>query len=97
MNKLNFTQENIAALPTPKDKRAVYHDSGARKSVPGLGVVVQPTSTRSFFWVKKVNFETVRLTIGKSGVYSVEQARAEATRQARGDNFSQDTPRATFP
>jgi hypothetical protein len=48
--KLNFTKRSIEALKSPKEKRAMYHDMQVR----GLGVLVQPTGHRSFFWFRKV-------------------------------------------
>jgi integrase len=73
--KINFTKRTIAALPTPETERAIYHDSDTR----GLGVLVQPTGYRSFFWFRKVDGRAKWKTIGAFPDISVEQARARAS------------------
>jgi integrase len=73
--KINFTKRTIAALATPDAERVIYHDSDTR----GLGVLVQPTGYRSFFWFRKVDGRAKWKTIGAFPDMSVEQARARAS------------------
>jgi hypothetical protein len=73
--KINFTKRSIEALPTPKEERAIYHDTQVR----GLGVLVQPTGYRSFFWFRKVDGRAKWKTIGAFPDMTVEQARARAS------------------
>jgi integrase len=73
--KINFTKRSIEALPTPREERAIYHDTQVR----GLGVLVQPTGYRSFFWFRKVDGRAKWKTIGAFPDMTVEQARARAS------------------
>ncbi len=75
MRRLNLTKHGIESLPTPKaGKRASYRDS--RES--GLGVMVQPTGNRVFFWFRKVRGRRTWKTIGGFPDLTVEQARVKA-------------------
>jgi integrase len=67
----NFTKRSLEALPTPKTKRVTYHDSQTR----GLGLLVQPSGHRSFFWFRKVQGYPTWKTIGAFPDLTVEQAR----------------------
>lgn len=71
---INFTKKDLAALPTPTEKRAVWHDTKVR----GLGLLVQPTGHKSFFWFRKVNGDPTWRTIGDFPDLSIEQARESA-------------------
>jgi integrase len=72
---LNLTKHAIAALPTPKaGKRVGYHDT----RVPGLGVVVQDTGNRMFFWFRKVRGRRTWKTLGNFPDLTIEQARDKA-------------------
>ena len=73
--RLNLTKKLIQALPLPKEKRAITYDSQTR----GLGVMVQPTGHKSFFWFRKVQGYPTWQTIGSFPDLSVEQARARAS------------------
>jgi integrase len=72
--KFNFTKRSIEALPNPKTERVIFRDTGVR----GLGLLVQPTGYRSFFWFRKVRSTPAWKTIGPFPDLSVEQARAKA-------------------
>jgi integrase len=74
--KLNLTKRSVESLKTPKEKRATYYDSQVR----GLGVLVQPTGHRSFFWFRKVRGRPTWRTIGAFPDWTVEQARLEANK-----------------
>lgn len=72
--KINFTKKAIEALLLPIEKRVIYHDS----QVPELGLMIQPTGHRSFFWFRKVNGTPTWKTIGPVQELSLEQARDKA-------------------
>ena len=78
--RINFTKRTLETLPIPKEKRAVWHDANTR----GLGLLVQPTGHKSFFWFRKVNGAPTWQTIGAFPDLSVEQARSSA------DQFNSD-------
>jgi len=73
--RFSFTKRAIEALPAPAAKRATYYDAQVR----GLGVLVQPTGHRAFFWFRKVQGYPKWRTIGRFPDLSVEQARARAS------------------
>lgn len=73
-DRINFTKKTLETLPTPRDRRAVWHDTQTR----GLGLLVQPTGRMSFFWFRKVDGEPTWKTIGEFPALSIEQARASA-------------------
>lgn len=72
--KINFTKKALDALPVPKYKRAIYYDKQTR----GLGLLMQPTGRRSFFWFRKVRGYPMWKTIGPFPDLSIEQARESA-------------------
>ena len=74
-DRLNFTKKAVEALPIPRERREMHYDSQTR----GLGVMVQPTSHRSFFWFRKVRGRPTWQTIGDFPDLSVENARARAS------------------
>lgn len=74
-SRFNFTKKSIEALPTPTEKRAAYRDTTTR----GLGLLVQPTGYKSFYWFRKVRGYPTWQTIGAYPDLTVEQARAKAS------------------
>ena len=74
-NKLNFTQQRIADLPTPDKGRIDYHDSGC----PKLTCRVSSTSTKSFVLLKWNGKTTQRVTLGRFPDITVAHARKLAT------------------
>jgi integrase len=78
--RLNFTLRALEAKPTPEKKRSLYRDT----QVPELGLMIQPTGHRSFFWYRKVNGQPTWKTLGKFEDLSLEQAR-DAARQLSND------------
>jgi integrase len=72
--KLSFTKKGLEALPTPTDKRAVYHDTKTR----GLGLLMRPTGHKSFFWFRRVNGDPTWKTIGDFPDLTFDQARESA-------------------
>jgi len=71
---LNLTKHAIAGLPTDRESRVAYHDA----RVPGLGVMVQPTGNRVFFWFRKLRGRRTWKTLGEFPAMTVEQARDKA-------------------
>lgn len=75
MSRINLGKKIIEALPTPRDgKRAAYTDT----RVPGLGVMVQPTGNKVYFWFRKIRGRRTWKTLGEFPAMSVEQARDKA-------------------
>jgi integrase len=79
MPSIDFTKTALEKLPTPADKRAIWHDS-SKKSVNGMGLLIQPNNGRKkFFWYKKVNGEPTWQTLGEFGQgMTLEEAREKA-------------------
>ena len=73
---LNFDKRKLEGLPTPAGKRVIYHDT----RIPGLGIMVQPSGHRSFFWFRKINGRPTWKTIGTFPDLTVEFARKEANK-----------------
>ncbi len=71
--RFNFRKKSLEALTPPKEKRAVFYDV-----TRGLGLLVQPTGHKSFFWFRKVNGDPTWKTIGEFPDLTIEQARAKA-------------------
>lgn len=74
MNQFNFTIRSVEALPA-KGTRAVYRD----RRVSGLGLVIQVSGVKSFFWQRKVNGYPRWETIGQYPDLTIDQARDKAT------------------
>lgn len=72
--RLNFTKRAIEQLTTPPENRAVYYDSQSR----GLGLMIQRSGHRAFFWFRKVHGRPTWKTIGPFPDLTIEQARARA-------------------
>lgn len=72
--RLNLTKKSIEAMRARGEKSARFYDTQTR----GLGVMVQPTGHRSFFWYRKVRGYPTWRTIGDFPDLSIEQARARA-------------------
>src|SRR5258708_4089707 len=71
--RVNLTKKGIEALRAGKDRRTLYDSR-----VPGLGVMVQTSGHKSFFWFRKVRGRPTWHTIGEFPALSVENARGEA-------------------
>jgi integrase len=72
--RFNFTKKTVESLPIPTERRTSYYDTQTR----GLGLLIQPTGHRSFFWFRKVQDRPVWKTLGDFPDLSVEQARDAA-------------------
>ncbi|RMX06831.1 DUF4102 domain-containing protein [Corticibacter populi] len=78
--RVNLTAGAIARLRCPVDGKtqAFLRDS----EVPALRVRVTSNGAKSFVFERKLNRQTIRLTIGDVHAWSIEQARTEARRLA---------------
>lgn len=73
-NRFNFTQQRIAALPSPDEKRDEYHDTGC----PKLICRVTHTGIKSFVVLKWNGNNTQRITLGRFPDMTVAHARKQA-------------------
>lgn len=73
--QINFTKRKIESLPTPKARRALYHDTQVR----GLMLSVQPSGERAFAWYRKVRRYPTWRTLGRFPDLTVELARGKAS------------------
>jgi len=72
--KLNFTKRALEDLPKPTEGRAVYYDEKCR----GLGLKIEVSDRRSFFWFRKVRGTPTWKTLGDFPALSVDDARQRA-------------------
>ncbi len=74
-NKINLNVSNIKKLPIPTDgKRIYYYDN----KVPGLGLMVFPTGTKTFFLYKRVDGKPDKIKLGRFPDMHPEQAYSAA-------------------
>lgn len=89
-DRVNLTAGTIERLTCPTGKQQAFlRDSEA----PGLRVRVTAAGAKSFVYEAKLNRQTIRRTIGDVKLWSIEQARTEASRLAVVLDCGQD-PRA---
>ena len=74
MQTINITKKEVETLPYSQNGQIRYKDS----KLMGFGIRVSK-STKSYFVEKKIHSRTVRVTIGKHGQLTSEQARKIAT------------------
>jgi integrase len=72
--RVNLTRRVVDALPTPADKRTLTWDAHTR----GLGVKVEPSGRKSYFWAKTVNSKLRWHAIGDVEDVTLERARQRA-------------------
>jgi hypothetical protein len=78
MAKVKLTAGCIAAFKCDDSKA---QDFLWCDEVPGLAVrVTQNFTKKSYIFQSKVNRQTMRITIGQTSMWSIEQAKAEARR-----------------
>ena len=74
-NKLNFNKTNLLSLALPvKEKIAYYYDN----QVQGLGIMLFPSGTKTFFIYKRINGRPDKIKLGRFPQMTVEQARKAA-------------------
>lgn len=70
-NKISLNVSNIKKLPIPTNgKRSYYYDN----KLPGLGVMVFPSGTKTFFLYKRVNGKPDKIKLGRFPDMHPEQA-----------------------
>jgi hypothetical protein len=74
LDHLNFTKETIESLPVPKSGRFAFYDDGD----DGLGVRVEASGRKRFFWFRKVMGMPTYKPIGAVGACSIQTARDTA-------------------
>ncbi len=73
--KVNFTLASLKALPNAKaGSRDYYYDN----KTSGLGIMVFPSGTKTFFLYKRVNGRPEKIKLGRFPEITPEQARAKA-------------------
>lgn len=72
-NSKKLTKSFVDSIPFTESGQAFYRDT----EIAGFGLRVGTTS-KTYIAEGKANGKTVRMTIGKHGVFTAEQARAEA-------------------
>jgi integrase len=73
MQGLKLTKTTVEKLPFEEDGQKLYHDT----EIKGFGVRVSHKS-KTYFAQRDVNGRTVRVTIGRHGIFTAEMAREEA-------------------
>ena len=89
MAKLKLTKSAIDAIPFSDGRQAVYFDT----QMIGFGLCVGQR-TKTYFAQRQMGRKTVRITIGRHGIFAPEQARKEArqllARMAKGEDPRHD-------
>ena len=76
-SKINLNTSNIKKLPVPTDgKRTYYYDN----KLPGLGIMVFPSGTKTFFLYKRVDGKPDKIKLGRFPDMHPEQAYNAAVR-----------------
>jgi integrase len=73
-NRINFTKNALINLPIPSQSRAVYYDTNEDK----LYLQITPAGTKTFYLLKKVNTETLKIKIGRFPDMAIDKARSIA-------------------
>lgn len=74
--KTSITKRFIESLPVPKSGAARYWDQAVR----GLGIKVEPTGAKTFYWSRKARGRRVWKTIGEWPAMTIDDARAQASK-----------------
>jgi len=78
VSTVKLTKTSIEKLPTPATAPAFYRDDEIR----GFGIKVFSSGVKTFFLEKGVNGKVKRITIGRYGELTAEQARKQAQKLA---------------
>lgn len=73
-NRINFTKNTLINLPIPSQSRAIYYDTNEDK----LYLQITPAGTKTFYLLKKVNTETLKIKIGRFPDMAIDKARSIA-------------------
>jgi integrase len=96
--RLTLTKRSVdAAQPAADGRRVIYFD----KTLPGFGLLVTPTGSKSFVVQYRQgsgrNAPSRRVTLGRYGVLTLEEARTEARRILRDVAHGIDPKRLSGP
>jgi integrase len=75
---MNLTKTTVERLPIPDKGYQIHWD----EKLAGFGVRVTPGGAKSFVFQKRINGKEKRITIGRFGELTAEQARKEAVKLA---------------
>jgi integrase len=75
---MNLTKTTIERLPSPETGYQIHWD----EKLAGFGVRITPTGAKSFIFQKRINGKEKRITIGRYGELTAEQARKQAVKLA---------------
>ena len=75
---MNLNKTTIEKLPTPDKGYAIHWD----EKLPGFGLRVTSTGAKAFIFQKRINGKEKRMTVGRYGDLTAEQARKLAVKLA---------------
>lgn len=73
-DKFRLTKTQVEKIPAPESGQSIHWDA----DLVGFGVRVSPGGTRTFFYQGRLNGKTKKITVGKLGKITAEQARKKA-------------------
>ena len=73
-SKFHFNKRSIGDVATPEGRAELHRDSATK----GLGIKVEPTGSRVYFWHRKTNDKHCWWTIGDATATTLEKARSLA-------------------
>ena len=76
MSTVKLTKTTIDKISSPASGKVFYRDS----TLKGFGLAVWPSGAKAFIVEKRINGKVKRITLGRYGELTVEQARKEATK-----------------
>jgi len=75
MAELNFTKRSVEARRPPTSGTDLYWDT----EIAGLGLRVEASGSRRFYWSRRINKKLYWRTIGEAESITIDDARARAT------------------
>ncbi len=76
-NRINFTKAALLRIDVPEEGRSYCYDS----QVSGLGLMVFPSGTKTFFLYKRIGQRVEKIKLGRFPDLSIENARNKAHEQ----------------
>lgn len=86
---VKLTKSKVEQIEVPRGRTALYWDS----ELPGFGLRITPKGTRSYIAQGRVNAHTRRITLGRHGILTADEARKRA-RKTLGQLADGIDPRA---
>ncbi len=75
---MKITKKAVDAIKPPEKGKDYYFDD----ALPGFGVIVWPSGTKTFIFQYRINGQKKRITIGRYGKITVDNARKQAKIEA---------------